>query len=304
TMMSTAALRPPTKAPTPATGSLRTSTSALPPATAAPADEPGRPSAAQFASGLSAAYTSETPAADLGALGGGDAAFSLSSLDGEEAPSSGGSFDMPAQEPMPASIGPAVPPGPAAEVKVRTTSAPLDLFAPPDAEEAAANVELHTDEVDERAKLRASASAESMRAAAAPPMSPQLTRRTPVMMEAVTEPGAAATAGSLTRRHFAAGVFLSVLLAFVPVHIIAGMRESAASAEIDRTVQAAYAQAHSPERYEALDQVRAQQLEAKRDRHWMIGMTSMLLWAVLAAGVAYVWFRKIPWDRVSGGSRV
>nr|MDQ3370449.1 hypothetical protein [Myxococcota bacterium] len=138
---------------------------------------------------------------------------------------------------------------------------------------------------------------------AATPTSPQLTRRTPVMMSAVAEPGAPATAGSLNRGHFAAGVFLSVLLAFVPVHIIAGMREDAASAEIDGAVRAAHAQADSPERYEVLDQVRAQQLEAKRDKHRTIGITSMLLWAVLAAGIAYVWFRKIPWDRVSGTSR-
>jgi hypothetical protein len=233
-------------------------------------------------------------------------AFSLSSLDGEDAPSSTGSFDMPAQHDLPASMGPPPDAAPAiarAPAKLKIQTAPLDLFAPPGGEEAEAAVELASDEVDDRARQRASAPPEAERPAvvrpATAPSSPQLTRKTPVSMPVASSPVTSLAARpELPRGHVIAGMVVSVLLAFVPVHFIAAMQERSAFAEIDRSVDRRQADADTLEDYAALDSFRDQQLDAKRSKRQMIALTSMLLWAVLAAGIAFAWFRKVPWDRL------
>lgn len=283
--------------PTPPPGNMRPSHSGLPSATAEPAP---RPSAPQFASGLAAAFAEQSPDADLGALGGDSAiGMSLASLDGEDSPSSSGQFDQPADEPgeqLPASIGPAASRAPTPPPKSRVpASEPLDMFAPPDADEAAQLMDLHTDEVDDQARRRQSAP----QVAPIPPTptSSQQLRRTPTAMAAEPEPRLAMERADLPRPHVIAGAVLSVLVAFVPVHYVAGMRERSAFERIDREVMATQAQADTLETHAALDGYRARQLENKESARQTIALTSMLLWAVLAAGLAYLWFRRVPWNR-------
>ncbi len=53
----------------------------------------------------------------------------------------------------------------------------------------------------------------------------------------------------------------------------------------------------TPEDYVALDKLRVSQLERKHDERRNIALLALLIWGAAGAGVAYVWFRRIPWDR-------
>ncbi len=290
---SNASSLPPANAP-------RSNSSSLPPQNATSAKN------APFQSGLSAAYSQELPqAADLGSLGD----LSLSSLDGDDA-SAGpeGSFGPPPSPGMPASIGP--PPGPAATFTSRpsTTPAaptppkpfgsrdvPLDMFAPPDAEEAQQEVALAVDDVRPKKTTLPPTRTQT-------PASPPLGASSmPSMRKAPKSQGAAmggVSAPETPRSRIIAGVVLSIILGFIPAHFIAASRESTAFAKIDAQIVATQAAADTPEMYEALDAFRATQLEKKQSERRSIALVSMLIWAVVGAGLGYVWFRRIPWDRM------
>ena len=45
--------------------------------------------------------------------------------------------------------------------------------------------------------------------------------------------------------------------------------------------------------------MRASFLARKRDERQTIAITSVLMWAAASGGLAFVWFRKIDWDRVT-----
>jgi hypothetical protein len=98
---------------------------------------------------------------------------------------------------------------------------------------------------------------------------------------------------------FAVGVLLAILLGFIPAHLVAAVRERSAFAAIDRKVSAAQAEADTPDGYAALDQLRADQLDAKRSAQRSIALVSLLIWAIAGGGLAYVWFRRVPWDRLA-----
>jgi len=104
------------------------------------------------------------------------------------------------------------------------------------------------------------------------------------------------------RARFAAGVGLAILLGFLPAHVAAGIRERSAFGAIDSKVVAVQATADAPDRYDALDAFRTEQLDAKRSARTMIALTALLVWAAAGGGLAYVWFRRVPWDRLIGAS--
>jgi hypothetical protein len=96
------------------------------------------------------------------------------------------------------------------------------------------------------------------------------------------------------RARLAAGVALAIVLGFIPAHIVASLREDSAFRPIDSRVTAAHAAVDSLAAYEALDAIRAEQLDAKRSARDTIAMASMLIWAVAGGAIAYVWFRRRP----------
>jgi len=83
-------------------------------------------------------------------------------------------------------------------------------------------------------------------------------------------------------------------MGFIPAHIVASLREDSAFRPIDSQVTAAHAAVDSRAGYEALDAIRAEQLEAKRSARNTIALTSMLIWAIAGGAIAYVWFRRWP----------
>jgi hypothetical protein len=268
----------------------------------APPSRPSQQSLGGYQSGLSAAFTPESPAASLGALEGEGLAFSLATVDGNDdsASPSGNSFEPPAAGGFAASIGPAPEkPKPAAKA-ARPKDEPLDLFAPPDAEDAKLNVDIASDEQDISARKRASTP--SPAETAPQPATPPLRRSQPVMQTpnqgvAIAAPSSSKL-GPLAndRVRFVVGVALALGLGFLPAHVIAGMREESAYAEIDGKVIRAQQQAETPEAYAVLDKVRADQLERKESERRNAAIIAIFIWGLVASGIAFAWFKKIPWD--------
>ena len=95
---------------------------------------------------------------------------------------------------------------------------------------------------------------------------------------------------------FAAGVLLAILLGFVPAHFVAAMREKSAYAEIDQKVMASQQLADTPEAYETLDRMRVDQLDRKEGARRNAAIIAFAIWALVGAGIAFVWFKKIPWE--------
>ncbi|HEY0989688.1 MAG TPA: hypothetical protein VGD80_21620, partial [Kofleriaceae bacterium] len=96
------------------------------------------------------------------------------------------------------------------------------------------------------------------------------------------------------RARFAVGVVLAIVLGFIPAHIVASMREDRAFRPIDAQVTAVQAAADTLASYNALDGLRAEQLDAKRSARNTIALTSMLMWAAASAAIGFVWFRRRP----------
>lgn len=262
------------------------------------ADEPRAATASNppaFSSGLSAAFSGEAPL-DLGALGD-DQLLSLSSVDGaselpDSAPASfapPGDVDVAMDEPMPASIGPAVAPARPTPVPART-SQPLDLFAPPEAADDAATDFAIADERPARP------SAPPATAAPAPAASARISQ--PILVQPDPTATTVHRKPAMPRNRFLAGVVLAIALGFVPAHFIGASRESAAYGEIDRKVQ--QYQADPTVSDDEVTAFRSAQLDAKKSKRTTIALTSLLVWAAASAAFAYLWFRRIPWDRVDG----
>jgi hypothetical protein len=248
-------------------------------------------------SGLAAAFGGRAQSeSGFDALGSG--ALSLSSVDGnDEGPASTGGAFAPPPEPVAITIAPS--PKPAAKPG-KAASQPLDLFAPPDAEEAEAKVELAVDEIEHRAK-KMSTPPVGVPVAAPPgqsqPLSvantPAMRRSNPSMQPPI--PASSELAAEMPRGRFAAGVVLSILIGFVPAHFVAATREGTAFNKIDATVTATQTSVEDEDGYRALDGFREAQLAKKKSERNTIAWQSMLIWAVVGAGVAYVYFRRIPW---------
>jgi hypothetical protein len=265
----------------------------------------GRPSTPPggFQSGLSAAFTSEAPAAaNLGALEGDGLSFSLSSVDGadDRKQPSAAAFGPPGDA-LSASIGPAANIAPAADKPVaagKPKDVPLDLFAPPDAEDAKLQVDLA---VDDNPKSRASTPPPV--ADEQPPQRKSEPSLTTGRISKPALPAAPVTAKSKLgpladpRARFAVGVLLAILLGFVPAHFVASARESSAYKAIDNKVLAAQQMADTPDAYATLDRMRADQLERKRGEQRNTAIIALAIWALVGAGIAFVWFKKVPWDR-------
>lgn len=242
---------------------------------------PSTPIPGEMVSGLAAAF-GESAHADLGALG--EGALSLASLDGEQAPASSNMFDAP-PEPPAASI--TIAPAKPQTTKLRTKPAlsqPMDLFAPPDAGDQDLRVDLATEEIDEQARKQASAPLATITATAS-----QSQPRPRVVAEAAV----AVAPKQLDRVRFVVGVVLALAIGFIPAHFVAKLREASELEAIDARIAQLHASADTQESWLALDSARAKLRDEKASKRQMIALTSMLLWAGVAAAVAFG-FSRIP----------
>ncbi|MEP6861573.1 MAG: hypothetical protein ABJE66_13180 [Deltaproteobacteria bacterium] len=253
-----------------------------------------------FQSGLAAAFSGEQQVGSLGALDDG-ALLKLSSVDGKEEGPAADAFAPPPTAPAATLDGKAKPaPAKSAGPAAKPKDEPLDMFAPPDADDANFAVDLAPDEVARAAKKRVGVPPETEPAEPAPRISrPALQlptdRASRPSLQTMTGPPATGLRDPKTR--FVVGIVIAIVLGFVPAHFIAHLQESSAFAQIDANVNAVQHDAVTPEDYTALDGFRAGQLARKHDERRNIALLAMLIWAAGGAGIAYVWFRRIPWDR-------
>lgn len=237
-----------------------------------------------YQSGLAAAFGEQVsrPDTDLGVLTADSSALSLSSLDGQTEADTA----KPAAESF-------APPDPAERE---------NLFRPPEESEAADNLEL----------------------AIAPP-----TRATPPAMDAVTfdeaAPEPAAAAGPLSgaqpvvsvpdenalvrakralatkpRVRLLAGVMLAIVLGFIPATLFATWREGSVYADSRKEIHNMYAdvlKSHSADEWRGLDERVKGVREGMSSSRQTMAITSMLIWGAAGGGLAFLWFRKLPWDR-------
>ncbi|MGE0868018.1 MAG: hypothetical protein AB7P03_05640 [Kofleriaceae bacterium] len=282
----------------------------------------------QLQSGLAAAFSGEHSAASLGALDQGDGALSLASLDGSDSKDTPVDSVGPAHPGLSANFGPPVPklppPTPGAPAsKPRPKDIPLDLFAPPDAGSEDFSVEVAADEpVGHGPALPRTTTGQSSPGVALPRTTTGQRAAGVALPRTTTAQGGAsvalprtttgqrplplghepamvvASSSNASRVRFAAGVVLAIVLGFIPAHFIAAVRERSAYAAIDREVVTQQLNADTTELYQALDGYRRVQLENKQSKRTMIALTSMAIWAVVGGAIAYVWFRRIPWDRI------
>lgn len=283
-------------APRPAPSSLPPANTPRPAASSLPPPNQNK-SAPIVTSGLSAAYT-ESSATDLGALG--TDSISLLSIDGKD--TIGDDAFAPPVDLSPAVDKP-VAKSAAAKPKAKANNDPVDLFAPPEAaEDAAFQVELAADEVEHRAKKMSTPPAgvpvpiAQTPSTATPQLGQMKKRATPATGAPVT---VAPDAQETPRWRFAAGVVLSIILGFIPAHLIASARERSTFAKIDREVMEQQQAADSSDLYDALDAFRTSKHAQKQGEKSSIAVLSMLIWGVTGAGLAYVWFRRVPWDKLS-----
>jgi hypothetical protein len=264
-----------------------------------PSAPPARPTPKpQLVSGLAAAYGAPADEPDLGALGDASSgSFALSALDGSDDRVAAPPL-APEGAPLPASIGPAIAP----PVTPAPRAAPSggDLFAPPAAEDEL--VDLAVDVADVRSQRAAATSTPppvartSGRVSAPPPLDPPHAPATPSKS---LGDHLRAFAGH-RRARFATGAVLAVLVGFVPAHFLASVRERSAYAEIDTHLHEQEAKVRTMEQWQALDQLRDGERDEKLAEKHSIAITAVLLWAAVSAGFAFVWYRKIDWDRLAG----
>ncbi|HVV84618.1 MAG TPA: hypothetical protein VHE35_16230, partial [Kofleriaceae bacterium] len=106
--------------------------------------------------------------------------------------------------------------------------------------------------------------------------------------------GSAARRGGLNpHARIVAGAVLAVGLGFIPAHFVGAMREHAAYDDLDEDLTRREAAIRSRTEYDAFDAVRATYAQRKRDARRSIAATSIVIWAIIGGGVAWLWFRRI-----------
>ncbi|MBL8620393.1 MAG: hypothetical protein JNK64_03790 [Myxococcales bacterium] len=208
---------------------------------------------------------------------------------------------------LPASFGPPPDEEPAqarsASRKVAAAEPVLfDPFAPPEMQSEEQELVLAVER-----KPKQSAAPPPATVAAEAPLPPPPTMHAPAAPGAPAAPrAAAAPRGSALGflrdegARFVVGVVLVTLLGAIPALLIGSARVSSAFARLDNDLAQRQDKARkNRDDWEQLDRVRASFMTRKRDERQTIAITSVLMWAVVSGGLAFVWFRKIDWDRVT-----
>jgi len=280
---------------------------------ATPAAAPAPPAQGEYASGLAAAFSSaeRESQTDLGAITEDTGSFSLATLDGaDEAPPVKQAHVEQAATPA-LSEEAFLPPEEAEgqerglELAVDTSSKPRHTPPPMPAQEGLA------DDGDGPQSMLAQmadmqGSVEQPRQTPAAGVAPPVIQSIAPTETAREENPLVRARGELARRpqlRFAAGVFLAVLLGFVPAHFVAALRESSAYDEYReevRAIQAKYLAAKTQEDLHDLElqvaEVRKEKMGQMESKRTNIAITGVLVWALAGGGIGFAWFRKIDWD--------
>ncbi len=247
-----------------------------------------------YQSGLAAAFGDEasTTGTDLGALGAADsAAFSLSALDGSE-----DAVEEPKQD--------------QATAQVDDPQARANLFRPPEEHEEAQDLELAV-AAPVRNTPPPMPAVSLQQDAPATPTPPPMPRATPraisAQQPAVEAPAEAKESpfvamkralGNQPRVRLLAGVMLAIMLGFIPATVFASWRESSAYADSRKELHKIYAEARKDiSVWNGLDESIKAERGVMSSSRQTIAITSILIWGAAGGGFAFLWFRKVPWER-------
>lgn len=271
-----------------------------------------------YQSGLSAAFaTTPSQGQQLGALESGE--FKLSALDGsEDLPASYAPPVAPAPQPpvdfeppddddeelqlLDMTPTPPPPPGPS-----ESFAPPVDAFAPPSEDSVI--------EIDD-ALMTSQNTPPPMPAAAPPqqrsPIDEADDEVMPLSAMSGSMPAAGGTAatsklgaGALFREHFldkprvriAAGVFVVVMLAWIPAWVYWGNKVDSAQAELNAAMQEPVSLAKSSETaWLELTEIGNAQKQLGESRLVNTKITAILMWLAIGGLLGFVYFKKIPWD--------
>ncbi len=268
-------------------------------------------------------------AQELGALSG-EHPLTLSTLDGatEDEARASRKLKLPAtfappesaatasrKVPLPASFGP--PPDAddddSADVNLDDSSPAVEVFdpfAPPEAQADAPELMLATDTKPRTSKPISTTPPPVATVAPLPP--PIASTQGHTMHEAPASPHPPRTAAPSSSSsgpgwkgalrddgvRLIVGVVLAVALGALPALLIGASRERAAFAEIDGQLDKRQSEIRTVEAWEGLDRVRVTFRERKEAERQTIAITSLLIWAAIGGGFAWLWFRVIDWRRV------
>lgn len=207
---------------------------------------------------------------------------------------------------LPASIGPAAAPrdiGASLPASIGPASSPRDLggandmFAPPDAHE---EIALALDVEPPKKKPPPVMAPEAPGAGHSTTHSAEAPVRVSTSRPVARAPGEPAwkTYGKDERVRFIAGVVVAAALGCVPALVTASVRKRSAFADLDGQLERQQSQILTRADWDNLDRVRVSFVERKKSEQQSIALTSLLLWAAVSGGVAFLWFRKIDWDRL------
>ena len=303
-----------TGAPHAASAALAAAPVAAPPVAAPPAPvappglAPPAPmgnKAEEYQSGLSAAFNlPEDSRADIGALSYDSGALALATLDGDveaekeetvaEAieqdddmfapPEMAGEQELEiavAVAPPPVARPPVAAPAPAAAAPATAAPAPPSMM-------------------EQLSDLQSQPPASQSPAPVVAPPTPAKAGQKPAQKPLDRIRGALGRRASL---RFATGVFLALLLGFIPAHLFAALREGSAydsaRADVSETHRE-YSAATTPDELEAasrnLEQTRRDALSRMQSTQSSIAVLSLLIWAGCGLGLGWVWFARLDWD--------
>ncbi len=272
---------------------------------AASAARPGI--AGDFPVGLAAA-TSNATDTDLGALATLDGLLSLADVDGSDNRRVSGASKSTGGDGAPASADAFAPPG---------RSAPPPIIDPslssgssePHASVPTAHAFSPPGEDDEALELLEEA---PWQAAAAAPFAPSAEISAshgpaPIASPApaaVRVDGGPASPMARARNQLAAdsrlrvlvGVMLALLIGFVAAHLAASVQERGYAALDARLVAQRAEAGETLVAWQAFAERRQEHLARKQAMQTRIAITGLLVWGLAAAGVGYLWFRRIPWQ--------
>lgn len=96
------------------------------------------------------------------------------------------------------------------------------------------------------------------------------------------------------RIRFAVGVFVALIIGFLPAILVTSIRSSALT-DIDNELIEVQEKATDIEAWNQLDNFRASVLERKQSRQTNIAVSGIIVWTLCGGALAFLWFRKIDW---------
>ena len=96
------------------------------------------------------------------------------------------------------------------------------------------------------------------------------------------------------------GLAFVLTLSFVPAHCVAHFREQPAYEKIRQEVSVAQAEVKSADDWDLLETLRHSKVKEMKHKRRNIAISTFVLWMGLAGVLGFLFFLKVPWNRLAG----